>query len=73
MRPSRRWTLASALALAIEVETLARLYVQALTLGDPPVLSDEEMGRVLEQMKRMSYGQAPDLEGVNDVARPNGA
>jgi L-fuculose-phosphate aldolase len=66
-------TLASALALAIEVETLARLYVQALTLGDPPVLSDEEMGRVLEQMKRMSYGQAPDLEGVNDVARPNGA
>jgi L-fuculose-phosphate aldolase len=63
-------TLASALALGIEVETIARLYVQALTLGEPPVLSDEEMSRVLQQMKNMSYGQAPDLEGVNDVARP---
>lgn len=63
-------TLDSALALGVEVETISRLYVQALTLGEPPVLSDEEMARVLQQMKQMSYGQAPDLEGVNDVARP---
>lgn len=62
-------TPASALALAIEVETISRLYVQALTLGEPPILSDEEMARVLRQMKNMSYGQAPDLEGVNDTAR----
>ncbi len=60
-------TLAAALALGVEVETLSRLYVQALTLGEPPVLSDEEMARVLQQMKNMSYGKAPDLEGVNDV------
>jgi L-fuculose-phosphate aldolase len=66
-------TLASALALAIEVETLSRLYVQALTLGEPPVLSDEEMERVLKQMKQMSYGQAPDLEGIDDAARPRPA
>jgi L-fuculose-phosphate aldolase len=63
-------TLASALALGIEVETISRLYVQALTLGEPPTLSDEEMDRVIRQMKNMSYGQAPDLEGVNDTARP---
>lgn len=63
-------TLGAALALAVEVETLARLYVQALPLGEPPVLSDEEMARVLQQMKNMSYGQAPDLDGVNDTARP---
>lgn len=62
-------TPAAALALAVEVETLSRLYVQALTLGEPPVLSDEEMTRVIQQMKNMSYGQAPDLEGVNDTAR----
>ena len=62
-------TLAQGLANAIEVETLARLYVQALTLGEPPILDDEEMARVIRQMKNMSYGQAPDLEGVNDVAR----
>lgn len=61
-----------ALWLAIEVETISRLYVQALTLGDPPILSDEEMGRVIRQMQQMSYGMAPDLEGVNDTARPRG-
>ena len=61
-----------ALWLAIEVETLSRLYVQALTIGDPPILSDEEMGRVIQQMRQMSYGQAPDIAGVNDTARPRG-
>ena len=66
-------TLDSALALGIEVETISRLYVQALTLGEPPILPDEEMARVLQQMKQMSYGQAPDLDGVNDVARPTTA
>ena len=62
-------SLDAALALGIEVETISRLYVQALTLGEPPILSDEEMARVLTQMKNMSYGQAPDLDGVNDVAK----
>ena len=62
-----------ALWLAIEVETLSRLYVQALTIGDPPILSDEEMARVIQQMKQMSYGQAPDIEGINDTARPREA
>lgn len=63
-------TLASALWLAVEVETLARMYVQALPLGEPPVLDDEEMARVIGQMQRMSYGQMPEPEGSNDVARP---
>ncbi|MAZ16759.1 MAG: class II aldolase [Ahrensia sp.] len=62
--------LASALWLAIEVETLSRIYVQALTLGEPPILSDEEMQRVIAQMQRMSYGLAPDPEGTNDAAKP---
>ena len=65
--------LEKALWLAIEVETLSRLYVQALTLGEPPILSDEEMARVLQQMQQMSYGHAPDLEGVNDTARSRSA
>jgi L-fuculose-phosphate aldolase len=62
-------TPARALALAIEVETIARMYVHALSigLGEPPVLDEAEMARVIEQMRRMSYGQSPDLEGVNDV------
>ncbi len=61
---------ASALWLAVEVETISRMYVQALTLGEPPILSDEEMARVIGQMQRMSYGQMPEPDGSNDVARP---
>jgi L-fuculose-phosphate aldolase len=60
----------AALWMAIEVETLSRMYVQALTLGDPPILSDAEMERVIGQMKRMSYGLGPEEEGANDIARP---
>lgn len=63
-------TMDSALWLAVEVETIARMYHGALLLGDPPVLSDEEMERVLGQMKRMSYGMGPEEEGANDRARP---
>lgn len=62
-------TLDKALWLAIEVESLAKMYVHALAIGEPPLLSLAEMTRVAEQMRRMSYGQAPDLDGINDVPR----
>lgn len=52
-------TLARALALAIEVEALARLYWQALQLGEPPLLDDAEMARVIEKFER--YGQPEAL------------
>ena len=63
-------TLDQALWMASEVETIARLYVQALVIGEPPVLPDREMERVIDQMRRMSYGLGPEAEGSNDVARP---
>jgi L-fuculose-phosphate aldolase len=63
-------TLEGALWMAVEVETLSRMYAQALTLGEPPILPDEEMDRVIAQMKRMSYGLGPEGDGVDDVARP---
>ena len=63
-------TLDAALWMATEVETLARLYVQALPLGDPPTLPDAEMKRVIDQMQRMSYGHGPEPEGSEDIARP---
>lgn len=40
-----------ALALAVEVETLARVYLQALQVTEPPVLSGEEMVEVLRRFK----------------------
>ncbi len=37
----------SALALALEVETLSEMYVNALQVGEPALLSDEQMAEVL--------------------------
>lgn len=48
-------TLASALELAHEVETLAEQYSKVIALGEAYLLSDEEMDRVLMRFK--SYGQ----------------
>jgi L-fuculose-phosphate aldolase len=44
-------TLEAALVRARELETLARLYAIALSLGRPAILSDEEVGRIGERMK----------------------
>lgn len=47
--------LARALALAIEIEQLAQVYYQCLAVGEPVILDDEEMDRVLEKFK--DYGK----------------
>jgi L-fuculose-phosphate aldolase len=49
-------TLASAFALAVEVETLSAMYWRALQVGEPSLLSEAEMARVLE--KFASYGKS---------------
>lgn len=66
-------TPASALALAVEVEALARQYLQALALGEPPVLPDDEIERVIARMSRLGYGQAHEGEGADGIARPRAA
>jgi len=53
-------TLEGALAMAVEVEALARVYLLALAIGEPPVLPEDEMARVIGRMKRMSYGLPPE-------------
>ncbi len=47
-------TLAKAMWIAVEVETLARQYFNALLLGGPRILPDDEIARVLENFK--DYG-----------------
>lgn len=47
--------LASALELAREVEVLAEQYAKLLAIGEPHILPDAEMTRVLERFK--TYGQ----------------
>jgi L-fuculose-phosphate aldolase len=55
--------LASAVALAGEIENLAQQYCAALTLGEVRILDDAEMSRVIEKFR--TYGQQhaadPDL------------
>ena len=49
-------TLDQALRLAIEVETLAQMYLQALQLGEPPLLSAAQMAAVHQQFRSLHYG-----------------
>ncbi|WP_171620765.1 MULTISPECIES: class II aldolase/adducin family protein [unclassified Ruegeria] len=53
-------SLSAALWLATEVETLSQIYINALALGEPPVLSDKEMAAVIEKMNSQSYWQSSD-------------
>ena len=46
--------LGAALQLAAEIENLCRQYLDALAIGEPVLLSDAEMGEVLEKFK--TYG-----------------
>lgn len=48
-------SLAGALKLAETVEDLAALYLKCLPMGEPPVLSDDQITEVLERFQ--SYGQ----------------
>ncbi|MDQ2694902.1 MAG: class II aldolase/adducin family protein [Pseudomonadota bacterium] len=54
-------TLARAMWLAMEVETLARQYFNALLLGGPNVLSAEEMARVIDRFKDYGMKSKPPL------------
>ena len=47
--------LQKALALAVEVETLARMYWQALQIGEPVLLGEAEMRVVIDKFQ--TYGQ----------------
>lgn len=48
-------TLPKALALAVEVESLAQMYWQALQIGEPSLLDPHEMAVVIEKFR--TYGQ----------------
>ena len=56
-------TLQKTLALAVEVETLARMYWQALQIGEPALLGEAEMRVVIDKFQ--TYGQQP-LQPVSE-------
>jgi L-fuculose-phosphate aldolase len=52
--------LATAFAAAEEIELVARIYYQAKCIGEPVIIPEEEMSRVME--KFATYGQKGGLE-----------
>ena len=48
-------TLPQAFSVAEQVEYVARLYIQAKSVGEPVILADEEMDGVLAKFQ--TYGQ----------------
>lgn len=48
-------SLEAALELAVEVEALAAQYIKVLTIGEPVLLADEEMERMVEKFR--AYGR----------------
>jgi L-fuculose-phosphate aldolase len=52
-------SLAKALKLAVEVETLAAMYWRALQIGEPNLLGEAEMRRVLAKFE--TYGRQPAI------------
>ena len=55
-------TLAQALKVAIEVEALCGIYLQALAVGEPVLLSRTEIAEVIERF--LSYGRARLKDGA---------
>jgi len=60
-------TLKSALALAVEVETLAAMYWRALQVGAPTILDPAEMARVIEKFR--TYGQQRSSAGMGQPSK----
>jgi L-fuculose-phosphate aldolase len=57
-------TLAQALKVAIEIEALCGIYLQACTVGEPALLSAEQMAEVIERFKR--YGKSRRIEAIDE-------
>jgi L-fuculose-phosphate aldolase len=61
-------TLTQAMWRASELETLARMYILALTIGEPIILADDEIMRTVERFK--TYGQGLEGDAAPKNARP---
>lgn len=60
--------IARALALAVTVEELATQYLLCLPLGEPPVLSEDQIAEVLVRFKTYGQQASPALEGLRQAS-----
>lgn len=64
----RRMFRSRALALAVTVEDLAYQYLLCLQFGEPPILSDAQMGDVFEKFKTNGQQSPAVLEGLRQAS-----
>ena len=63
-------SLERALWRAVEVETLAKMYVHALAIGEPPHLTSSQMDEVMARFRSMGYGETPTEVSPSVEAAP---
>jgi len=63
-------TLDEAMWRAVELETLAKMYYLALSIGTPAILDDEEIGRIVERFKSYGYKPPKEREEVKAQSAP---
>lgn len=61
-------TIARALALAVTVEELAKQYLLCLPMGEPPILSDDQIAEVLVKFKTYGQQSSAALEGLRQAS-----
>jgi len=59
-------SLEGAFTVAEIVEYLSRVYCQVKTLGEPPLLPDEEMARVIEKFKQYRHSPPEKTRGMKE-------
>jgi len=59
-------SLEGAFTVAEIVEYLSRVYCQVKTLGEPPLLPDEEMARVIEKFKQYRHSPPEKRRGMKE-------
>jgi L-fuculose-phosphate aldolase len=63
-------SLAHAMKVACEIESLCETYLKALAVGEPATLSRQQMLAVIERFK--TYGKARRAAGARGAARRHG-
>lgn len=64
-------SLGEALWRAVELETLAKMYLLALSVGQPFILPDDEIARTVEKFK--NYGYQPEKLAAMAAKKPSAA
>jgi L-fuculose-phosphate aldolase len=66
-------TLDEAMWRAVELETLAKMYYLASSIGEPQILSDDEIARIVERFKTYGYRPPKERADAKSASKTSGA